>query len=88
MKLLLDVELKNTDIVEATEAIAKLKNEYAADNFQFEMNCSMLLDGNDKRKLRQEIIRQITGETKPVSKCGLIAASQVLKANFEQLTLF
>jgi hypothetical protein len=69
-------------------AIEKLRQFYSADRFHFEFNCSMLIAGPANKKLRQAIVKELTGEDLPASKTGLHFVSDILKAKFEQLTLF
>jgi hypothetical protein len=70
------------------QTIDLLKSLYVADDFQFEFQCSMYLAGDHHKELRQDIIKEITGELVPKNKAGLHKVSKVLKESFEQLTLF
>lgn len=74
--------------MKAKEVIAKLKEDYVADNFHFAFVCSQYLAGNDKKRLRVEIMEELTGEKLPATKCGLHTVSDAVKASIEQLTLF
>jgi len=73
---------------QATSTIAKLKEVFELDSFQFSFNCSMHLAGNNKRELRREIIFQLTGEQRPLSRCSLFATEDILKISFQQYSLF
>jgi hypothetical protein len=71
-----------------TQAIEQLRTVHTTNRFQFEFNCSMVLAGDSNRKLRQSIVKEITGEVWPVTKCGFHKVADLLKAHFEQLQLF
>lgn len=68
--------------------IEELRKEFQMDMLQFQMNVSMFLAGNHNRKRRQELIRRLTGETRPVTKCGLTAVTFELNKEFTQGKLF
>lgn len=73
---------------QATNTINKLKEVYTGDNTSFDFFVSQWVSGDSNKPLRQEIIKQITGEKKPVSKCGMYAVADVLKYSFQQYNLF
>lgn len=73
---------------QATSTIAALKEIFELNSFQFSFNCSMYLAGDHKKDLRREIIFQLTGEQRPLSRCGLFATEDALKSSFQQYSLF
>lgn len=70
------------------ELIEDLRKEFQMDLLQFQMNVSMFLAGNHNRKKRQELIKRLTGEQRPVTKCGLTAVTFELNKEFTQTKLF
>lgn len=70
------------------QVIERLKGVYSSNRFEFEFNCSMLLAGDSNKNLRQAIVKDITGQDLPKSKCGMHYVSDILKASFEQITMF
>jgi hypothetical protein len=70
------------------QAIELLRQQYVQDKFHFDFRVSMLIAGDSKKKLRQDIIKELTGEVRPLTKCGMYAAADILKASFEQFKLF
>lgn len=68
--------------------IAEMKNHYESDKFHFDFKMSMFLSGDRNKKKRKAIVKYITGEDKPISKCGLYQVTDLLKAYFEQYKLF
>lgn len=72
----------------AQQVIETLRSEYSSNRFQFDFNVSMYIAGDSNKTLRQEIIKLVTGEKRPLTKCGMHAVSDLLKAKFEQHTLF
>lgn len=68
--------------------INHLKEVYTGDKFNFDFQVSMLIAGDSNKSLRQDIVLKITGEKKPLSKCGMYAVADILRANFDQLALF
>ena len=73
---------------QATNTINRLKEVYTGDNSSFDFFVSQWVTGDTNKALRQEIVRQITGEKKPASKCGMYAVADVLKYSFQQYSLF
>lgn len=73
---------------QATNAINKLKEVYNGDNSSFDFFVSQWITGDYNKPLRQEIVKQITGEKRPVSKCGMYAVADALKYSFQQYNLF
>lgn len=71
-----------------TEVIDLLREVYASDRFEFDSNVCTYLSGDSLKQLRQGIILKITGEKRPLTKCGMFAVSDVLKAYYEQYSLF
>lgn len=73
----------------AIKTIEQLKTQYSADRFTFDMNIAMYLSGPSNKELRRSIYEILTNtERPPISKCGMYAISDLLKAKFEQFTLF
>ena len=72
----------------AQAVIDQIRQVYASDRFYFDCHIAQRLSGDHNKELRRDIVREITGETRPLSKCGMYAVSDVLKAHFEQLSLF
>ena len=72
----------------ATNTIALLKQSFLKQETLFDFTVSQIISGDRNKTLRQEITRQLTGETKPIAKCGMYAVSNLLKASFEQYSLF
>ncbi len=68
--------------------IAALRAVYTGDKFHFDFHVSQWISGDRNKQLRREIMLDITGENKPLSKCGLYAVADALKNSFDQLTLF
>lgn len=80
----------HTPTFTAKDLIEQLRPYYDANRFRFELYISMYIAGDSKRRLRQELIQELTGELKPrpISKCGMYAVADLLKAHYEQLKLF
>lgn len=74
--------------LQATNMIDLLRKTFIGDRFYLDREVAQRLSGDHNKEFRREIIREITGETRPLSKCGMYAVADVLKAHFEQLTLF
>jgi hypothetical protein len=72
----------------AKDAIQHLRQFYTVDRFNFDLNVSMVIAGDSKKKLRQAIVKELTGEDKPLRECSMYAVSDLLKASYEQLQLF
>lgn len=72
----------------AANVINKLKEVYNGENSNFDFYVSQWITGDFNKPLRQEIIKQITGEKKPASQCGMYAVADALKTNFQQFNLF
>lgn len=72
----------------AIEIREQLRKVYDGNKFQFDFYVSQYIAGNHNRQLRQELILNITGERRPVIKCGIHAVADVLKHSFDQLQLF
>ena len=71
---------------EATiEAIRKQEQE-RPENLDF--LCAMYIAGDRNKELRREMMHILTGESLPLSKCGMYAVSNQLKVHFAQLQLF
>jgi len=68
--------------------IEDLRKEFQMDLLQFQMNVSMFLAGNHNKRRRQELIQRLTGEKRPVTKCGLTAVTFELNKEFTQTKLF
>lgn len=73
---------------QAQNILDKCKEQYNADKFQFEFNLSMFFAGPHNKNLRADIIEFITGNRPPTSKAGIHVLADLLKAKFEQFTLF
>lgn len=69
------------------QVIERLRAVYQGDRFQFDLHVSQFIAGDHNKELRREIVLQVTGETRPLSKCGMYAVADVLKNSFDQLTL-
>jgi len=74
--------------VQATNTINTLKALFTGDRLALDLLAGQYIAGDDKRALRQEICRQITGERRPQGKCTVLAVSDVLHASFHQYSLF
>ena len=74
--------------VQATNTINTLKALFTGDRLALDLLAGQYIAGDDKRALRQEICRQMTGERRNQSKCTLLAIADVLFASFSQYTLF
>jgi hypothetical protein len=74
----------------AKHLIETLRRQYTADRFTFDLSIAMYISGDSNKRLRQEIMQILTGEQKPraLSKCGMYAVSDMLKAHYEQMKLF
>lgn len=75
-------------ISKVQKIISEISALYNPDAYIFSMNCSMFIAGDDKRLLRQEIIRQLTGKSLPKSRCEFLYTTEVMKASIEQPKLF
>tara|TARA_R110000868_G_scaffold239674_1_gene494144 strand:- start:1021 stop:1251 length:231 start_codon:yes stop_codon:yes gene_type:complete len=75
-------------IEQAQTMIINLKSLYHADRFHFDFNIAMNIAGPSKKTLRQNIAYIITGQKIPHSKCGIYAICDMLKAHYEQPSLF
>jgi len=78
----------NSIEVRATNMINELKEAFINDRFYFDSLVAQRVSGDYNKALRQEIIRQVTRERKPLSKCGMYAVADVLTASFTQYQLF
>lgn len=67
------------------EAIRQRQDEQP-ENLDF--LCAMYVAGDRNKDLRRDIMQILTGESLPLSKCGMYAVSNQLKAHFAQLQLF
>ncbi len=72
----------------AAELIERLRKSYSANRFQFECSVTQTVQGKKIAVVRQEIIRQVTQEKRPLTRCSTSAVTDCLKAHFEQMTLF
>jgi len=72
----------------ATDVINRLKQSFVNDSTLFDFHCSQYISGAVNRELRREIARQLTGEVKPLTQCGMYAVADVMKASFQQYSLF
>jgi hypothetical protein len=70
------------------QAIQLLQKSYNDEPRSFDFYASMIIAGDQNKRLRQDIVKVLTGEVKPVSKCGIYAVIDHLKANFQQSKLF
>ena len=68
----------------AINIINRMKEYYCSDRFQFDFYIAQFLSGNGNKQLRRGIVKQLTGEDRPASKCGMYAVSDILKSSFEQ----
>lgn len=75
-------------IEQAQTVINNLKELYHTDRFHFDFNMSINIAGPSKKTLRQNIVFIITGQKAPHSKCGMYAVCDILKAHYEQHSLF
>lgn len=66
----------------------QLRKVYDGNKFQFDFYVSQYISGNHNKELRREIIYNVTGERKPLVKCGMHACADVLRNSFDQLQLF
>ena len=74
--------------VQATNTINQLKEIFNADHSAFDFKVSMFISGNSNKELRREIAKQLTGEVKPLTQCGMYAISDLMTASFRQYQLF
>ena len=74
--------------LKATNTINSLKEVYMKDIRCFDFYVSQYISGDGNKGLRQEIVKQLTGEDKPKSKCGMYAVSDTLRNSFTQYSLF
>jgi len=75
-------------LTEAKAIIDQLRPKYNSNRYQFDIIVIPLIQGKLKKKLRQAIIYQITGEERPLEKCGNFAVTNALFNSFIQLQLF
>jgi hypothetical protein len=69
--------------------IESLKQIYrGGNNAAFDFYVMQHVSGDNNKELRREIIMQITGERKPLTKCSTFATADVLKNSFQQYSLF
>lgn len=80
--------MKKTTTQKATDIINQLKESFINDSGLFDFHCSQYISGATNREIRQEIVRQLTGEVKPLTQCGMYAAADIMKASFQQYSLF
>jgi hypothetical protein len=73
---------------QASEIITKLSALFELNSFQFSFDCSMYLAGDQNKELRRQIIFQLTGEQRPLTRCGLFSTEDALKNSFQQYSLF
>lgn len=73
---------------QATNVINQLKEVFLVNQKGFDFQVSVYISGNSNKLLRQEIAKQLTGEVKPFSQCGMYAISDLLTASFMQYQLF
>lgn len=72
----------------ATDVINRLKQSFLNDSTVFGFHCSQYISGMVNRELRREITRQLTGEVKPFYECGMFPVVDLMKASFQQYSLF
>jgi len=70
------------------QIITELKNLFKLNDLNFSFTCAMYLAGDSKKQIRKEIMFKLTGEDKPLSKCGLHAVETALTTSFIQYQLF
>lgn len=75
-------------VISEEKIISDLKKSFDNDRFRFDLQCSMYLAGDHHKRLRQQIIKTVTGQTRPITKCGLHSVSDVLISKFQQPELF
>jgi len=74
--------------VNATNTVNRLKENWLQDPAMMDFHCAQVISGNHNKTLRQEIVKQLTGEVRPISQCGMYAVSDIMKASFMQYSLF
>lgn len=72
----------------AEKVIEELRTVYNGNRFQFDFAVSQWIAGDHNKELRRQIVKILTAETRPLTKCGMYAVSDVLKNNFDQIKLF
>jgi len=79
--------LQTSQQTRSQKMIEQLRTVYTGDRFYFDFHVSQSISGDHNKELRREMIFELTGEKKPLSKCGMYAVSDALKNNFDQLKL-
>jgi hypothetical protein len=70
------------------QVITELRQAFINDRFQFDMLCTTYLSGDHNKQLRKDVVKIVTAEDRPSTKCGLFAVSDILRGHFNQQTLF
>jgi hypothetical protein len=67
--------------------IATLKAIFENDPFHLDFSCAMMIAGNGNKELRRAIMKELTGEDLPLSRCGLGSVQSTLEESFNKLPL-
>ena len=81
------MSVKTSPQTRSQKLIDQLREVYTGNRFHFDFEVAMRISGDRNKELRREIVQELTGETRPLSKCGMYAVSDLLKNNFDQLKL-
>jgi hypothetical protein len=74
---------------QAQEMIDRLHKVYTGGNTSlFDFCITQHIGGVHNTKLRQAIVKNLTGEERQTSKCSEFAVADLLKTKYNQLTLF
>jgi len=74
--------------IPAPAIIAQLKEQFLKQDNAFDFYVSQYISGDANKQLRKAIVKHVTGEDRPLSKCGMYAVADVLKNSFIQFNLF
>lgn len=80
--------------MQADLVIANLKKAYNSQSnvghnrTMFDFLVNQYVNGDHNKQLRQEIIKVVTGQSKPLTQCTIFAVSNCLRNNFDQLSIF
>lgn len=70
------------------ELIEEIRKEFTDNLLLFQGRVSMFLAGDHNKRRRKEVIKRLTGEDRPITKCGLTAVTFELNKEFTQTKLF
>ncbi len=72
----------------AATIVTAIQQEYNANPQMLDFYTTQHLSGENRKQLRQEVMRLITGNERPAAKCTVFAVATQLKYYYSQPRLF